>query len=233
MDTKYERLRQQLIKEKADLEQRIKENDHFQLDHSMRESDGELSLYDNHPADTATTMYEREKDISLLEHERFELEDINQALKRMAEGSYGICQRCGKEIPMERLEAMPTAVYCMAHQQTPIFTTDRPVEEDVLEGFGQFDFDERDDETEFDAEDSWQAVARFNELPNVYETDYDLDEARGYVEPLEGFIITDMDGNVVEEQVDFTRNGAYEEYLSSGEGYGFIWEDEMILPEQD
>jgi YteA family regulatory protein len=234
MDSKYEGLRQKLIKEKADLEIRLKENENFQLNRSMRDSDGELSHVDNHPADTATKMYEREKDVALLEHEKNHLEDIEDALQRMTEGEdYGICKRCGKEIAFERMEAMPTAEYCIEHQIVPKYTSERPVEEDVLTGFGQFNFDRKDDETEFDAEDSWQAVARYNELQGVNYEDVDADEPRGYVEPIEGFIITDMEGNVIEENRDFTRNGVYEDYLNNGEGYGVIWENEIVMPDED
>lgn len=225
MESKYEHLRQQLLEERADIQQRVQANDRMQLEQSMRDSDGELSMYDNHPGDAASTMYEREKDISLLEHERQQLEEIEKAILRMDEGKYGKCLRCGKEIPMERLEAIPTAEFCIDHQKTPVYTSDRPVEEDVLTGYEQFDFDDRDDETEFDAEDSWQAVARFNELPNVYELEYESEEARGYVEPVEGFIITDLDGNVVEDSIDILRNHAYFEYLDHGEGEGMIWEE--------
>lgn len=233
MDSKYEGLLLQLIKEKTELEIRLKENENFQLNRSMRDSDGELSQYDNHPADTATSMYEREKDVALNEHEHHHLEDIEHALQRMDEGDYGICKRCGKEIAFERMEAMPTAVYCKAHQIVPKYTSERPVEEDVLTGFEQFNFDGKDDETQFDAEDSWQAVARFNELPTVNYDDLDSEEARGYVEPIEGFIITDLEGNVVEESIDINRNRAYEDYLDKGEGYGMVWEDEIINSDED
>ncbi|GAA0364812.1 TraR/DksA C4-type zinc finger protein [Bacillus horti] len=227
----YDHLRQQLLAEKTELEVKAKETNNFHLESSMRDSDGELSLHDNHPADSATTMYEREKDLSLLEHYRLHLEDIEQALKRMEEGTYGICQKCGEPIPLERLEAIPTATYCITHESKSSDFHDPPVEEEVLTGFGQFDFDGRDNETEFDAEDSWQSVARFNERENIAETDYDEDEARGYVEPIDGFIITDGDGLTAEES-DFEYNELYRKYMGSGEGYGLIWRDEIFTSDQ-
>jgi YteA family regulatory protein len=230
---RYEHLRSQLVKEKEDIERRLKVNDSFQLEQSARDSDGELSHYDNHPADTATSLYEREKDLALLEHERHHLEEIEDALSRMETGDYGKCETCQQEIALERLEAVPTTKYCVEHAREPMYTNaERPVEEEVLTGFEQFNFDGRDDETQFDAEDSWQAVARYNELPSTRYDDLDSEEERGYVEPLEGFIITDLEGNVLDEHVDVNRNRKYEDYLDQGEGYGMIWEDEVITPDQ-
>lgn len=233
MGGKYQKLEEQLKQEKQDIEKRLKENDSYQLERSLRDSDGELSLYDNHPADGATSLYEREKDVALLEHEKHRLDDIMNALDRIKKGEYGICHTCGQEIAIERLEAIPTALYCKEHQVVPKYTKERPIEEEVLTGFDQFNYDNRDDETEFDAEDAYQAVAKFNELPSTNYDDLDSEEARGYVEPIEGFIITDMYGNQLEESIDVNRNRAYEDYLDQGEGYGMIWEDEIIYPEED
>lgn len=49
--------------------------------------------------------------LKLGEHESQMVADIDQALLRIKEGSYGICARCGKPIPERRLEAMPAARY--------------------------------------------------------------------------------------------------------------------------
>ncbi|WP_202077033.1 TraR/DksA C4-type zinc finger protein [Caldalkalibacillus salinus] len=231
MDPMYLGMREQLIKEKTELDIRLHENGDFQLKHAMSDSDGELSQYDNHPADTASTMYEREKDLALREHDHHQREEIEAALQRMEEGSYGICVTCGRTISLERLQAVPTTKHCVEHERTPRYSSVRPVEEDVLTGFEQFNFDDDDDQTQFDAEDAYQAVARFDE---TYYNDYlDDDESRGAVEPIEGFIITDMDGNVVDESVDVNRNRSYENYIQDGEGYGTIWEDEIIMPDTD
>ena len=61
--------RLQLSKEKTELEMHYEQNDHFGLTRAHdQDSTGELSNYDNHPADTGTDLYEREKDIALNEH---------------------------------------------------------------------------------------------------------------------------------------------------------------------
>jgi RNA polymerase-binding protein DksA len=70
---------------------------------------GEESAYDNHLADTATETYDRELDFTLEENSGHVLQEIEAALKRIDEGTYGICTNCGKQIPEERLEALPWA----------------------------------------------------------------------------------------------------------------------------
>ncbi|MDQ7861445.1 TraR/DksA C4-type zinc finger protein [Peribacillus frigoritolerans] len=79
------------------------------------ESVGELSSYDNHPADLGTELFEMERNQALDEHAQSEMEKIDEALKAMEEGSYGHCKTCNKEIPIERLEALPSTLYCVEH----------------------------------------------------------------------------------------------------------------------
>jgi RNA polymerase-binding transcription factor DksA len=69
----------------------------------------ELSDYDQHPADTASETFEREKDVSILEQLEDELAELQAALERIDNGTYGIDEVTGKPIAPERLEAVPTA----------------------------------------------------------------------------------------------------------------------------
>ena len=85
-------------------------------DQSESESVGEISSYDQHQADMGTETFEREKDLSILEQVEAELADVEHALRRLDEGTYGTCEVCGKPIPDDRLEAMPAARLCLAHQ---------------------------------------------------------------------------------------------------------------------
>jgi RNA polymerase-binding protein DksA len=80
------------------------------------ESVGELSSLDQHQADLGTETFERERDLSILERVEAELADIEHAMRRMEEGTYGICEACGKPIGDERLEAMPAARFCLEDQ---------------------------------------------------------------------------------------------------------------------
>lgn len=85
-------------------------------DQSENDSVGELSSYDQHQADMGTETFEREKDISILEQVEAELADVEHALHRLDEGTYGTCEVCVKPIPEERLEAMPATRLCLEHQ---------------------------------------------------------------------------------------------------------------------
>jgi RNA polymerase-binding transcription factor DksA len=69
----------------------------------------ELADYDQHPADTASETFEREKDLSILEQLEAELGEIQAALQRIDEGTYGIDEITGRPIASERLEAIPAA----------------------------------------------------------------------------------------------------------------------------
>jgi RNA polymerase-binding protein DksA len=68
---------------------------------------------DNHLADAATVTYDREMGYSLEENSEEILQLIDEALQRINEGTYGICQNCGKPIGLERLEALPYARLCI------------------------------------------------------------------------------------------------------------------------
>jgi RNA polymerase-binding transcription factor DksA len=79
------------------------------LDQTEAEQAGELAHYDQHPADTASDTFEREKDLSILEQLEADLVEIEAALQRLADGSYGIDEVTGEPIDRARLEAFPTA----------------------------------------------------------------------------------------------------------------------------
>jgi RNA polymerase-binding transcription factor DksA len=78
-------------------------------DGGENEQVSELADYDQHPADTGSETFEREKDLSILEQLETELAEIQAALRRIDEGTYGIDEVTGEPIPPERLEAVPTA----------------------------------------------------------------------------------------------------------------------------
>jgi RNA polymerase-binding transcription factor DksA len=78
--------------------------------------DSELADYDQHPADEGTETHEQELDETTELMLEAEAENVELALQRLAQGQYGICIDCGKEIPRERLEAIPEAVRCIEDQ---------------------------------------------------------------------------------------------------------------------
>ena len=73
----------------------------------------ELSTYDNHLGDAATITFNREMDYSLEDNAEHVLAAIDEALRRIEEGTFGTCARCGKPIAEARLEAMPYATKCI------------------------------------------------------------------------------------------------------------------------
>jgi YteA family regulatory protein len=97
----------------------------------ITESTDELSMYDQHPADVASELYEREKDAGLLEMMELELQKLNDALNRYENGQYGICSICGSPIEPERLERVLNTTQCIqcARKTRDNFT--RPAEEDI------------------------------------------------------------------------------------------------------
>ncbi|HJR45315.1 MAG TPA: TraR/DksA C4-type zinc finger protein [Actinomycetota bacterium] len=76
----------------------------------------ELSVVDQHPADVGSEVFERQKDIAIVQGFETELADIETALGRIEDGTYGTCETCGKTIPKERLEAKPAARFCVEDQ---------------------------------------------------------------------------------------------------------------------
>ena len=74
--------------------------------------------FDNSQDDQAQIRSERELEFALNEHELVELQAIEDALKRIQEGVYGLCLACGAPIPHERLHAAPQALRCVACQTT-------------------------------------------------------------------------------------------------------------------
>lgn len=201
-------LQSKLTGEKKELEHHISLNNHFGIgeDENFYNYVGELSTYDNHPADTATELYERGKDLALNEHFENELNQVNRALQAIEKGTYGKCEVCGKDIPFERLQAIPSTTYCIEHSTEQTISHERPIEEQVLHPLY-----EKKHETEvngFDEEDSWQAVAEWgsSDSPSDYydpKEHYDQvylnsDEHIGYVEDIENFAGNDIEGKNVQ-----------------------------------
>ena len=106
------------LSEERDRLQHVREG--FEAEHLHDESEddstSELSHLAQHEADVASETFEREKDFSILEQVEAELADVEHALRRLDDGTYGTCEVCGKVIPDERLEAIPTARLCLEHQ---------------------------------------------------------------------------------------------------------------------
>jgi len=105
--------RQQLL----DLRSRLKGDVTNLADEALRKAGGEasgsLSNMPIHMADLGTDNFEQEFTLSLLENEEHALEEIDAALDRIARSKFGVCEECEKEIPRERLKALPYARRCL------------------------------------------------------------------------------------------------------------------------
>lgn len=241
-EQKLARFRVRLLEQKKELEDRVQ--DHYGMREPMSTSLQEFSMYDNHPADIGSEMFEREKDLALDSLDRETLKEIDQALSRMEEGTYGICTVCGQDIPEERLEALPQAQTCKEHAPAPNLNESRPIEEEFLQPpFGRTSLDEKEGENGFDGEDAWQIVEAWGTSSTPFsfvdndKTDYkemyiESDEPDGFVEAVEEIGYTDIHGYHGPDSVKFMRSGTYEEYMRKGEGKGQFLNYEDALEER-
>jgi DnaK suppressor protein len=87
------------------------------LNTNQRDASGDLSGYSFHMADMATDNFDREFTLGLASNEQQSLNAIDVALRKIEEGTYGICESCDKLIVQKRLLAMPHAAYCIKCQE--------------------------------------------------------------------------------------------------------------------
>jgi DnaK suppressor protein len=111
-----DRFRETLLEERTRVAAAI-QNLHDEHPGTLAEDAGEETAYDNHLADTATETYDRELDYTLEENSEHVLAEIDAALKRIEEGTYGTCTNCDRPIALERLEALPWATLCIDCQR--------------------------------------------------------------------------------------------------------------------
>jgi DnaK suppressor protein len=85
-----------------------------ELDESVANASGDLSTHPSHDlADSGTDTAGREKNFYLASMEGDTLVEIDEALRKIYAGTYGVCEMCGCAIPEERLEAVPFARLCL------------------------------------------------------------------------------------------------------------------------
>jgi len=107
----YDQLKRRLEEQRARLAREIKDTeDPALLEMTPTDDRG----YGNHLADDATATYQQEENLAVKQHLNRELQAVDAALRRMREGTYGVCESCGGPIGRERLQALPTATLCMA-----------------------------------------------------------------------------------------------------------------------
>lgn len=107
---------------------------------SERYSSGELSSYDNHPADIGTEVYIQDMQNSLTNHEEGKLNNIEDALYKIENGTYGICDSCHKQIDEDRLDILPETNLCSncAKNQTDLHLTNREENQNLINTWHMF-----------------------------------------------------------------------------------------------
>ena len=106
-----EHFRRRLLEDRERVQEALKFL-HDENPGSMEDETQEIPS-DNHPGDVATITLDREIDYTLEENEERVLAAIDGALKRIDEGTFGLCRSCGQQIAIERLEALPYTTQCI------------------------------------------------------------------------------------------------------------------------
>lgn len=176
-----------------------------------RYSSGELSNYDNHPADLGTEVFQVSINNALKVNEEYNINQIEDALKRIEDGTYGICKVCKKEIDKERLEIMPFArkcIDCENEYSTEVLdrsNLSRPVEEKVIDSpYGRHYLNRRDD-------DEYEGLDYLNDLMKYGSADSpsDLGGYRDYDE----FYTNEIDKQGLVEDIENISNEDYKKQL--------------------
>ncbi len=106
-----EHFKAKLLEERKRVLEEMDELQQTNLKQSISEASGENSRYSYHLGDVASLSYGREFSMGLAERQQKYLEQVDEALQRIEDGSYGICKVTGEAIAIERLEEVPVAKY--------------------------------------------------------------------------------------------------------------------------
>ena len=107
-----EQLRQRMLEARQRVVDAI-DNIHAENPGSIGDETEETTFQDNHLGDIATATFDREMASTLEDNSAHVLAELDAALKRIDEGTFGVCTRCGQPIDAERLEALPWATLCI------------------------------------------------------------------------------------------------------------------------
>lgn len=106
-----------ILKRKDEILDEIKHISDDTLKKSQKEASGDISGYTYHMADVATDNYDREFSLGLASNERALLWELDDALKKIEDGAFGICEECKSLITKTRLKAVPDARLCVKCQE--------------------------------------------------------------------------------------------------------------------
>jgi len=104
MSFSYERARRELLEEQRELKEQLEHLETVEFEDIGRS---------NHMADDATEAFEQTVGVALKRKIEASLAEVERALAKLEDGTYGICESCGARIDRARLEALPHAVRCL------------------------------------------------------------------------------------------------------------------------
>jgi DnaK suppressor protein len=110
-----EHFKQMLLEKRREILSNVNEMEDETLKKSRLNAAGDLSSMPIHMADIGTDNYDQEFTLGLMDSERNLLKEIDDALQRIEQGVYGICEGTGRQIQKARLEAEPWARYCVEY----------------------------------------------------------------------------------------------------------------------
>lgn len=113
---KWKKYYKLLVQLRAHLSEEITLHTSETLKHASRDDSGDLSSYGSHQADAGTDTFDRDFALSLVSSEQEALNEIEEAILRIKDGSYGACEVTGKPIPAARLTAVPFTRYSVEGQ---------------------------------------------------------------------------------------------------------------------
>lgn len=104
--------KKKLLDLREKISEEIKHLGEDSINKSQREASGDLSAYGLHMADVASDNFDRDFSLDRVSDEQKVLYFIDEALKKIQEGIFGICESCGEKINKERLKAIPYTKLC-------------------------------------------------------------------------------------------------------------------------
>jgi DnaK suppressor protein len=105
--------RRQLLERREQFMESLRALEHEVVQYNEPESHSVQSDVPTHPADQSDRTYEQSKDLQIATTERDMIRQIEEALRRIDDGTYGICLNCGKTIERRRLQVQPWAQLCI------------------------------------------------------------------------------------------------------------------------
>lgn len=117
-EERAQRIKKRLLEEREELKRQGAEIDESSFGGGQTDMTGDIASFDEEFADAGTATFERERDLSLSNNIKDLIEKIDHALELIKDGTYGLCERCGRPIEKARIKALPYATLCIKDKQS-------------------------------------------------------------------------------------------------------------------